>query len=105
MVGVILIQDLLLNDPQDKVPLRAVLDYFKHPLIKCKTEDNLEMMFDKFRKGSHMAFVYKCEEDLLLSEKIAESVGILTMEDIIEELVQSDIMDEADNKRERRRKR
>lgn len=105
MVGVILIQDLLLNDPQDRVPLRAVLDYFKHPLIKCKMDDNLEMMFDKFRKGSHMAFVYKSDEEMQLNEKIVESAGILTMEDIIEELVQSDIMDEADTKRERRRKR
>lgn len=102
LVGVILIQDLLLNDPSDRVPLRAVMEYFKHPLIKCKTEDSLEVMFDKFRKGSHMAFVYKTFEDSNAEE---EAVGILTMEDIIEELVQSEIMDEADTKRERRRKR
>ncbi len=105
LVGVILIQDLLLNDPNDKVPTRAVLEYFKHPLLKCKTADNLEVMFEKFRKGSHMAFVYKNADDINTSEEIVEAVGILTMEDIIEELVQSEIMDEADTKRERRRKR
>lgn len=105
LVGVILIQDLLLNDPSDKVPLRAVMEYFKHPLLKCKTEDSLEKMFDKFRKGSHMAFVYKNSQDIEAEEEIVEAVGILTMEDIIEELVQSEIMDEADTKRERRRRR
>lgn len=105
LVGVILIQDLLLNDPSDRVPLRAVMEYFKHPLLRCKTEDSLETMFDKFRKGSHMAFVYKNAEDIKADEEIVEAVGILTMEDIIEELVQSEIMDEADTKRERRRKR
>ena len=106
MVGVILIQDLLLNDPSDKVPLRAVMEFFKHPLLKCKITDNLEVMFDKFRKGSHMAFVYKNAEDIdAKNTEEVEAVGILTMEDIIEELVQSEIMDEADTKRERRRKR
>ena len=102
-IGLILIQDLLLNDPADKVPLRAVMDYYKHPIPKCKLSDSLELMFDKFRKGdSHMAFVYN--DDANLAEEHIEVVGILTLENIIEELVQSEIMDEADNKRERRRK-
>lgn len=105
LVGVILIQDLLLNDPSDKVPLRAVMQYFKHALLKCKITDSLESMFEKFRKGSHMAFVYKNEEEKNANGEIVEAVGILTMEDIIEELVQSEIMDEADTKRERRRRR
>ena len=100
-----MIQDLLLNDPADRVPLRAVMEYFKHSVLKCKLGDSLFEMFDKFRKGSHMAFVYRNDADLNSQEKIIESVGILTMEDIIEELVQSEIMDEADTKREKRRKR
>jgi metal transporter CNNM len=156
LVGLILIQDLLLNDPADKVPLRAVMDYYKHRVPKCKLENSLESMFDMFRKGdSHMAFVYNNDDNLSfynnetnefldtptspttynnkdksndhlltnnnnnnnslnsgmdnLHEKhtssIKEAVGICTLENIIEELVQSEIMDEADTKRERRRKR
>lgn len=106
-VGMILIQDLLLNDPADRVPLRAVMDYFKHPVIKCKKSETLDKMFDKFRKGdSHMAFVYNDDTNLEDNhEGTCEAVGILTLENIIETLVQSEIMDEADTKRERRRKR
>lgn len=99
----ILIQDLLLNDPADKVPLRAVIEYYKHTALKCKLEESLSEMFDVFRKGSsHMAFVYANSFNLKQQE---EAVGIITFEDLIEELVQSEIMDESDTKRKRRRKR
>ena len=100
----ILIQDLLLNDPADKVPVKVVMDYFKHRVPKCKLKESLETMFDQFRKGPHMAFVYSDETNLNSEEQIKEAIGILTFEDIIEELVQSEIMDEADYKREKRRK-
>ena len=52
-----------------------------------------------------MAFVYTDKTYLNVNEQINEAVGILTMENLIEELVQSDILDEADTKRERRKKR
>lgn len=109
-VGMILIQDLLLNDPADKVPLRAVMDFYKHTVPRCTPKDSLESMFEKFRKGtSHMAFVYPDEtanqELPNEADMPAEAVGIVTLENIIEELVQSEIMDEADKKREKRRKR
>lgn len=104
MVGMILIQDLLLNDPADKVPLRAVMDYFKHQVPKCQQKDSLESMFEKFRKGySHMAIVY--DDNVNLDEEGLMAVGIVTLENIIEELVQSEIMDESDKKRERRMQR
>ena len=119
-VGMILIQDLLLNDPADKVPLKAVMDYYKHPVLKCKLNESLEVMLEKLRKGaSHMAFVYNNDAKLgdddersgqfLHSssnfETVCEAVGILTLENIIEALVDEEIMDEADTKREKRKKR
>lgn len=95
-----------MNDPADKIPLKSVLDYFKHQMPKCKRNDSLEVLFEKFRKGdTHMAFVYP--EDAILSNSeggVLEAVGIVTLENIIEALIQGEIMDEADFKRERRRK-
>ena len=101
----ILIQDLLLNDPADKVPLKAVIEYYKHRVPKCRLQDSLGSMFDKFRKGdSHLAFVYENDSNLESQDDVVlEAVGIVTFENIIEELVQSDIKDEADTKRERRK--
>lgn len=98
---------MLLNDPADKVPLKAVMEYYQHKVPKCILKDSLESMFDKFRKGdSHMAFVYDREANCEGQDETSnEAVGILTFENIIEELVQSDIKDEADTKRERRKRR
>lgn len=101
-MGIILIQDLLLNDPADGVPLKAVMEYYNHKVPKCKPTDSLEAMFDKFRKGdSHMAFVYDEKTDLTAQN--VEALGIVTLENVIEALVQFDILDEADKKREKRR--
>jgi metal transporter CNNM len=114
----ILIQDLLLYDPADKVPLRMAMDFYKHNVPRCTMDSSLESMFELFRKGnSHLAFVYKKKETDTDGEQLTialsrngessivleEAVGILTLENIIEELVQSEIMDEADNRRERRK--
>ena len=96
----ILIQDLVLNDPADNLPVRAIVDYYKRKVAKCLVTDKINQMFEKFRQGeSHLAFVYTS-----LSEDNKEAVGIVTLEDIIEELFQSDIKDEADCKRETRKR-
>lgn len=94
-------QDLLLNDPADKLPLRSVSEYFKHKIVKCTVDDKLDQMFEKFRQGeSHMAFVYANKAD---EHDGTRAVGILTLEDVIEELVQSEILDESDCRREARK--
>jgi metal transporter CNNM len=101
----ILIQDLLLNDPADKLPLRSVVDFYKRKVAKCSTNDKLDDMFDIFRRGeSHMSYVYENNASKCTTEESNEAVGIVTLEDIIEELVQSEILDESDCKREKRKK-
>jgi metal transporter CNNM len=95
-------KDLLLNDPADKVPLRVVVQYYKHPVITCCDEDKLDDMLYKFSKGrSHLAFVYDSEPVKVTSDDQLECVGILTLENVIEKLMQSDIKDEADFRREK----
>lgn len=99
LIGMILIQDLLLNDPADNLPLRSVFGFFKHTVAKCTIDDRLDYLFEKLRKGtSNMAFVYSLKDS-------TEAVGIVTLEDLIEELVQSEIYDEADRKRAKRKQK
>jgi len=101
LVGMILIQDLVLNDPADNLPVRAIVDYYNRKVAKCLVTDKINQMFERFRQGeSHLAFVYTS-----LSDDNKEAVGIVTLEDIIEELFQSEIKDEADCKRETRKRK
>lgn len=96
-------QDLLVNDPADKLPLRSVHGYFKRKIAKCTVDDKLDRMFEKFRKGeSHMAFAYANENEK--NEENREALGIVTLEDVIEALFQSEIRDESDCKRENKKK-
>jgi hypothetical protein len=55
LIGIILMQDLLVNGPADKLPLRRVHGYFKRKIAKCTVDNRLERMFEKFR-ATHTRF-------------------------------------------------
>ncbi len=53
-------------------------------------------MLEWFKKGaSHLAVVIKVLDEGE-GDRVYEAVGILTLEDIIEEIIQSEIVDETD---------
>ena len=45
LIGIILMQDLLVNDPADKLPLRSVHGYFKRRIAKCTVNDKLDRIY------------------------------------------------------------
>ena len=56
----------------------------------------LDEMLEWFKKGtSHLAIVIKVDDDRD-GDPVYEAVGIVTLEDIIEEIIQSEIVDETD---------
>ena len=60
----------------------------------------IDEMFEEFRKGeSHLAFVTEVQQGIDTDPYLL-CVGIVTLEDILEELVQMEIYDEFDDKKE-----
>jgi metal transporter CNNM len=100
VVGLLHVKDFTLLDPDDNMPVRALLEFYNHSVIKCDAEKPIDEMFEEFRKGeTHLAFVtdvFQYDD----RDPIEKCVGIVTLEDILEELVQMEIYDEFDDKKE-----
>lgn len=98
--GLLHVKDFTLLDPDDNMPVKALLEFYNHKVTYCYLDDKLDQMFEKFRQGeTHLAFVIQTVQDQD-KDPYHECVGIITLEDIIEELVQLEIYDEFDDKKE-----
>lgn len=89
IVGLLMVKDLALVNPYQDVTLKSLLLFYKHPVISVDESHTLEVIFNHFREGkSHMALVRE--------HRRRDIVGIVTLEDIIEEVLQVEINDETD---------
>lgn len=101
-------KDLAFVDPDDNMPLRTLLEFYKHPLVFTDENTKLDLVLEEFKEGkSHLAFVrqfYSTGKE----DPYYEITGVVTLEDIIEEILQAEIVDETDiltdNRRKQRRK-
>ena len=105
-----LLQDLLFVDPDDKTPIEQVCKYYKNEVNEVYSNVALTDMFDEFKSGEkgHMAVVQDVNDEGE-GDPFYESVGLITLEDIVEEIIQQEINDETDviidNKTKKKRKR
>lgn len=105
IVALILAKDLALLDPDDQTPLANMLMYCKHPLIYIEENATLDVALNEFKTGkSHMAVVRQIFDDGE-TDKYYEACGVVTLEDVIEEVLQTEINDETDTLSDNRRKR
>ncbi|KYQ93310.1 hypothetical protein DLAC_05977 [Tieghemostelium lacteum] len=96
IIGCLYVKDLALLNPSDKVPLRTILNLYKRQLLKTWHDTTLEQMLTEFKQGrSHMAVVHKVNNEGE-GDPFYENVGIVCLEDIIEEILQDEILDEND---------
>lgn len=98
IIGLLHVKDFTLLDPDDNMPVKAILEFYNHKIIFCYSDKLIDEMFEEFRMGeTHLAFVTEVvqQDD---QDPYVLCVGIITLEDILEELVQMEIYDEFDNK-------
>ena len=101
VVGLLHVKDFTLLDPDDNMPVKAILEFYNHPTYPCDAETTIDEIFEKFRQGeTHLAFVRETITDTD-QDPYDLYIGIVTLEDILEALVQMEIYDEFDDKKER----
>lgn len=84
-------KDLTMVNPNESMPLKSVLEKKKRPLVFTYKEEKLFILLNCMKQGrSHLAIVKET------SDLNSPAVGVVTLEDIIEEILQTEIADETD---------
>lgn len=97
IVTLLFIKDLAFVDPDDNTPLKTLCEFYQNPCHFVFEDLTLDVMFRSFKEGhkGHMAFVHRVNNEGQ-GDPYYEIVGLVTLEDVIEEMIQAEIMDETD---------
>lgn len=96
IVGILLVKDLIFVDPDDETPVRNFIQIFGRNFHLIWPDDKLGDVLRTFKKGkSHIAIVRDVNNDGD-GDPFYEMKGIVTLEDILEEILQDEIVDETD---------
>ncbi|GJD05679.1 Metal transporter CNNM2 [Galdieria sulphuraria] len=96
IIGILFTKDLVLIDPDDDITLKTVLSFFHREIQFVFHETTLDVMLKEFKSGrGHLAVVYKVNNEGP-TDPFYQNIGIVTLEDVIEEIIGSEIVDETD---------
>ncbi|KAL3990194.1 hypothetical protein ACH3XW_30760 [Acanthocheilonema viteae] len=96
VVALLFVKDLALLDPDDNFTIQTVCGFHEHPLRFVMEDTPLRVMLEEFKKGDyHLAMVQRIVESEE-TDPAYELVGLVTLEDIVEEILQAEIVDETD---------
>lgn len=105
LVDMLYVKDLALVDPDDCTPLSTIIKFYNHPLHFVFNDTKLDAVLEEFKRGkSHMAIVQKVNNEGE-GDPFYEAMGLVTLEDVIEEIIKSEIMDESDDYRDNKLKK
>nr|CDS35177.1 metal transporter cnnm2 [Hymenolepis microstoma] len=90
------VKDLGFINADDKVPVATVCNFYNRSIVVVPESTSLEAILKEFRQGkTHMAFVERIEPNGV-GDPYQQLVGLVTLEDVIEEIIQAEIVDETD---------
>ncbi|KAJ8286746.1 hypothetical protein GJAV_G00042810 [Gymnothorax javanicus] len=96
IVDILYVKDLAFVDPDDCTTLKTITKFYNHPVHFVFHDTKLDTMLDEFKKGkSHLAIVQKVNNEGE-GDPFYEVLGLVTLEDVIEEIIKSEILDESD---------
>ncbi|XP_072534081.1 metal transporter CNNM1 isoform X1 [Salminus brasiliensis] len=105
IVDILFVKDLAFVDPDDCTPLKTITQFYKHPLHCVFNDTKLDAVLEQFKKGkNHLAIVQRVNNEGE-GDPFYEVMGIVTLEDVIEEIIKSEIVDETDLYTDNRTKR
>ncbi|KAL0964635.1 hypothetical protein UPYG_G00326800 [Umbra pygmaea] len=105
IVDILFVKDLAFVDPDDCTPLKTITQFYKHPMHYVFSDTKLDVTLEEFKRGkSHLAIVHRVNSEGE-GDPFYEVLGIVTLEDIIEEIIKSEIVDETDLYIDKRTKR
>ncbi|KAH3756082.1 Ancient conserved domain protein 2 [Pelomyxa schiedti] len=91
------VKDLTFFNPEDATPLRSVLSFYARPLPHVDESTTLDKMLSEFTSHkSRMAMVQRINNEGP-GDPFYEIVGAVTIEDVIEQIIQHDIADDTDS--------
>ncbi|KAM3925153.1 metal transporter CNNM3 isoform 2-T2 [Leptodactylus fuscus] len=97
IVDILYLKDLAFVDPEDCTPLSTITRFYSHPVHFVFSDTKLDAVLEEFKKGkSHMAIVQKVNNEGE-GDPFYEVMGLVTLEDVIEEIIKSEILDESDD--------
>ncbi|NWI30049.1 CNNM1 protein, partial [Sula dactylatra] len=104
IVDLLFVKDLAFVDPDDCTPLQTVTRFYRRPLHCVFNDTRLDSLLEEFKKGkSHLAIVQRVNNEGE-GDPFYEVMGIVTLEDVIEEIIKSEILDETDLYTDNRKK-
>ncbi|CAF4146405.1 unnamed protein product [Rotaria socialis] len=98
VIGIVKLRDFALITPEQyQLTVKQLMEFHTHPYGYTKTTDSLYNLMQEFLKSRwHIALVQELRNEEDNVDPVYVTVGVITLEDVIEEMLQREIIEEAD---------